>query len=659
MRPKRSRLFLLWLVIGLLADGVAAVLGFVYRAYMALVHASDGLLLHSGWWPQSLHLGTVSIIRDWGGRMLDYGGAHYSLEHPAFGGIGNNTFNNAAALQSLFDKLETDGGCGFIPAKPFKIKGPVTANGKFDMKGAGPKSAIIVDMRDEDDLPDTTVDAVTLNTGSVGVMMFGIHWRDFAILGEATSCKNALVLNRVHHSKFDLHVKAGAAEYCVVVNGCLISRFRLTISHNQPYTGYIAQTYAAMGQIGQLLVKRDAPNLMPVNNCFFDLNIEGGSSWGCRVEDQDGQGNSTFRGCIESTSKTGFYAKNARGLWLTDLHAEGNGLVSERNIELEDCQVPRIGPDVLCKEAGSVPASGELKLTNCSGAKIDGLHVDILTIDATSARTKLGQITYTTIDDLSKQSEIEGPLVALGSANVSNLPSGGVNDGGHIAEGGNFEYWPGGDTAAPFGWSFVGTPPTWAKVDGSGGTHINFSRFAARVTTPDAATGPSWPLSLARVKGRWCVISIWVYVGTGSPAVNAELWIDGGDPVVSGMSTGATKDDFVHLMSTFFVPDDAVSAEFVLRTSGGGGTFTIADGTPEIGTVGPHTVTPPANAHESIYVGGRRWTEAPAMPTSGAWRKGDKVWNSDPASGAAVLGWRRLTNTTGAEHVLNVDWDEM
>lgn len=130
MRQKRRLEFSARWLLGWIADGIAAGLGFAWRCYVRLF---DTLLIRSGWWPQSLHLGVGSLVRTWGGVLLDYGGAIYNAKHPAFGAVGDGVTDDTTALTDLI----ATAGPAFMPKGTYLISSKLLLTTGKKLSGAG------------------------------------------------------------------------------------------------------------------------------------------------------------------------------------------------------------------------------------------------------------------------------------------------------------------------------------------------------------------------------------------------------------------------------------------------------------------------------------------------------------------------------------------
>ncbi len=96
MRPTRRLSFFRWLGIGLVADGLAYLLGAAWRGF---VRASNAMLRAGGWSELDMQRGfAVTAVRIFGEALLDYGGAVYNAKHPAFGCVGDNSADDTAGL---------------------------------------------------------------------------------------------------------------------------------------------------------------------------------------------------------------------------------------------------------------------------------------------------------------------------------------------------------------------------------------------------------------------------------------------------------------------------------------------------------------------------------------------------------------------------------
>lgn len=601
------------------------------------------------------------LVRTDSGVMFDKGNRYLDPRHPNFGKRGarcDGEFDDFLAWRDCLDMAEETGLAVCVPPLPSLVTQPLLIASRVDMFGDGIYSAIIVDI-------GTDTDAVVVSAGEAdGSYIWSLRWRDFAILGGANCARNMVVFDRCHNGDVDLIVRGGAAQFGTVVKGCISPSFRIRTSVNfaHPYIESSLDTMPAGGVL--LKVVEEALADMPVNASKFDVILEGIQQKGSDVEnrghgfyaeDQTGSGgNLEIRGTIEGCEGKGYYLEGCTNPKLSHLHCEANALANE----IKDCRTPRVGP-------GYLDLSGPvLTITGTTlGAKLDGMIVSGIEIGEDCRRTELGQIQYgsdgtSTITDLSGEAIVLGPIIGPNDNDVAHLAAGGPADHTPLAEGGTFEYWPTGDSAAPLNWGFVGSAPTWVRTgDAFVDTRRNFTRNAVKVTVAASTEGPALSLDLTTSKGRWVTCAAWVYLPTGTAPtrVRTDLWIDG-STVRAGPYTD-TKDGWARLQFTGFVPANAAtSVQLVFRgltalNAAMAGVFYIADVSAYPGTVGVQTYAPPPNARENFYVNGTLFTSSDGIPTTGSYKVGALVINR--GSGTTV-GWKRLT--TGSGHVLDTDW---
>lgn len=580
-----------------------------------------------------------------------------------FGAVGNGITDDGPAIQRALDYGVLNKGTVVLPMLPFRIATPIVVTGAVNIVGMGISSALLIDV-------GVLEDGITSGTGANGSYIYSQRWENFSILGGASCAKNLLVINKNHISEFDLWVRGGCTEYATVVNGCLISdrmKFRTTVNFQHPYIEHSINTMPAGGA---LRVTAATNEVMPCNAVKFYLVAEGVQGNGLRVDDQGGSGgNNAYCGTIEGCTGQGLYCEGSLNPSFYDIHLEGNQGDPD---EINDCRGATLGPNFLCAPAGAY--GGTLAITNGSiGTTLDGVNIETLTIAATARRTTIKQIQFGnagtgTVTDSAGDTVFEGPIIGPSDNNVTQLAGSGPQDPGVLSDGGTFEYWPSGDAAAPQGWSYVGTPSTWAKTgDNLSDTRRHFSRFAAKVTVAATTEGPAMDLDLAACKGRWVTTTSWVYSATGQPRVRAELWIDGGT-VRAGPYTDV-KDAWVCLRFTGYVPSTAASSvQVVFRglTTGGAaaaGTFYLGEITPLFGTQAVGAFIAPPNARQNLYLNSQRVSNSSLKPATGSYRTGDIVWNSagtvvnNGTSDYVITGWYRLTG--GSTHTIDVDWAEM
>lgn len=527
-----------------------------------------------------------------------------------FGAAGDGKTDDTAAITSAIAAAK-DGSTLFFPIGSYPITSTITVKRNINFLGEGTGSAI---------KPAVGVDADAIVLDNLGRMV----WRDIAILGGDRCCRNALVLNRVHRSRFEnVHVRAGASEYGVKIIGSLINYFNFTITIN---TGY---PYPAAMPANSILAQADKD--IAVNGNHFDVIIEGGSGNGLRIENQGGEGNNEIRGCVEGVGGKGLYLEGCRAFNINNLHFEAN----KGNVELVSCYSGTIGPGVLFAGKGD---AGNITLTGCSYCRLTDVFADSITIDAKSRKNIIDNCNYGGqgggISDASGDT-LYGYVRCSGNGNLAATGNG-AGGAANLFIGGAFEKWSKGSNKMPDYWKFVGGEPIFDKTgDGLADTTRKFSRYAAKVTA-DATHAPAFALPWDTVKNQWVTVWAWVKIPSGGADVHTRLYYDGGGAVLGGAGT-KERDTWVKLQTTYYIEGKHSRADVVLCPLGDTVVY-IADAGYAVGALPPPPYLPPASVQQENVLNGRTVTYGDAAPTTGSHEKGDIVFNNNPAGGAYV-GW--------------------
>lgn len=295
-----------------------------------------------------------------------------------FGATGTGTVDETAAWNRAYAALQP-GDTLVIPRGLYRFASAIVVDKNLHLE-MDPGALFVPDV-------GTSTDFLTLNSGA-GYSYYN-RWRIY-VVGGASSCRNAVVLNRPMLSDFDIHVQTGTVAstgYGVIINGGIINRFSITESVNATYPGW---TSSPVGPANNLLVRRHPSDGYPVNACQFYLRIEGGGV-GVRQEAQAMQGNNTYSGTVEGTTGQPFYAKDSQPICIRDMHFESSTPVPSAPVEIENCNAAVIGPNVGIAGSGN---GGKLKLTNAPGVVIDGVSLDSLEIGSGCVATHVRRIEW-------------------------------------------------------------------------------------------------------------------------------------------------------------------------------------------------------------------------------------------------------------------------
>ncbi len=292
-----------------------------------------------------------------------------------YGAVGDRTTDDTAALVTWYASIPT-GGTGWLPdGYLFRFTSQLSWNRQVSVRGFGLGSGLIPDL-------NGSTDAIVVNNTAVTISLYNVAVGQFALYSTAVNCcRNGLVVNRTHLSRFDVAVLCKAAQYGYVFNGCLIDTIVLTASSNSTYPGP-----AAMPTNTASLVTSDlgGGSEIPCNANRVVCRIEGGGN-GLVIGDSANQGDNTVHGTIEGVSGVPFSALKCVGMNLSDLHLEANGA----STLLNQCANVTVGPRVQDLTAGH-----PFTLAACTLVTFDGVDIDGLTVDTASSLVTLGQFRY-------------------------------------------------------------------------------------------------------------------------------------------------------------------------------------------------------------------------------------------------------------------------
>lgn len=409
----------------------------------------------------------------------------------------------------------------------------------------------------------TTQDAITM-TGSTTVA--GMDWK-INMFSAASSCQNGLVLRNMFQSRVDAWVQVGASAYAFQTLGCLESQFRFR--HGANFTTPLGSPQLAINHL-----KVDFYGVYKNNACYYDVFFAGASN-GVLIADQVNEGDNSFTGTIQGLTGTPFSATNCDNLRLSDMHFEGNAVVSG----FSGCSSLSIN-NVLNL------TSNAFELTNCVNSNIEQF-VGSLTITSTNLHTRVNGVrlpsgaTYT-------DSSISGI-----STNVTNTSTSAAASGGsgmppmeNLFHNPLVDIWSAGSAAAPDGFSIVsGSFAREVGVTYPG----NYRAVSAFVTSTATSVADSARLTLKNslAESTWYSLLIPVYIQTGQPDLLVQVW-NGGTHVGGELVT--TKNAWVLVRTVVKVAGGIVPYVAFSPWSGSAviaGNFIIGGGSAVLGTVAP------------------------------------------------------------------------
>jgi hypothetical protein len=176
MRPTRRLSFYHHLGLDAVADAIAAVVGFLWRLFVVVANAA---LRAGGWSELDLARGfAVSVVREFGEALYDYGGSTYNLRHPQFACLGNGVADDTAGMLLAVAKANTHqltvttdksaiGATITAPQGQYRCTSQLAPFPGVMIKGVGMHSSVIIfEMA-------TTTDAVVFDVATAGFTAHG------------------------------------------------------------------------------------------------------------------------------------------------------------------------------------------------------------------------------------------------------------------------------------------------------------------------------------------------------------------------------------------------------------------------------------------------------------------------------------------------------
>lgn len=510
--------------------------------------------------PDGAEAGVVATLRGqaFQSKIRDAGGQVFNIK--AFGAAGDAVTNDTAAVR-LAVAAANPGDTIHVPDGVFRLTEQLVIDQRINIKGEGAGSIFFLDL-------DTSTDGIVIDgTTGAGVFTDNISYRDFAILGGASACRNAVVFRHVTHADVsNVHVAAGTASsgYGVVIEGCLISQWQLTVNAamNYPYT--------ATSPENGILVK--GSDTLPSNANLFIYpaivlaNTSGESFF---IDGSTGTPGTTnnwiIGGNIEGGGLNGLHLKNNNYFNVQSIHLENTSDAGDFNrvrAIIENCTHGFIGPGV---------GFTGLQLINTSDTTVDGIVADDVIIDEDCERIRIGRVQYNVtglggFHDSGVNTTYMGDLQVPGVTSSFLTGVGATASQVNLIRNGGAEFWNGG-TCIDWSTESAGLTKTGT---GLGDTRKLFGDYAVKTTTGTQYIFVSLRSpEIEMVAGRTITASVWVYVPSGQgtpPELSLELWIDGGAGVLGGQATDV-EDEWVQLSTTFYVPGSATALQVTVHNS--------------------------------------------------------------------------------------------
>lgn len=300
--------------------------------------------------------------------------------------------DNSAAWAWMVERLP-EGTRLKVPRGRFRFGAPIRLTRRLHLEGVGGDSVLELD-------PGEEHDGLMVGDGAARVAVQGIVWRDLCIHG--ARCRDTLVLELVHRSRFEHVWVCGGARYAAHLRGCLSNHLNLMMSTNLSLGGLVPRP----GRMGGVRVGPPV-GCIAANANRFDLLIEGGRyEPGVTAqlfgERQDGQGNNVVTGTVEGTEAgRSIELEGWEGASLQDLHVEHSD-----GVRLAGCQSAILcGGRYLGREGQDVPA---ILVEGCVQTVLDGLHATRVVIDAGSSLSEVRTVRTDRLDDASRSTSYTG-----------------------------------------------------------------------------------------------------------------------------------------------------------------------------------------------------------------------------------------------------------
>lgn len=288
-----------------------------------------------------------------------------------YGAVGDGVADDSAAFTNAIANVP-EGGTLILDGL-FRIASTVTVNRRVSLFCFGANEGVLLDVGAGND------GLVFFSASSL--YQYGLNGLDCRInvYGRASACRNAVILRRVDRSRMFINVRAGAAQYGVVLDGCLINRIHIesTVNYNPPISTPGTQT-------DHVLIQKHVATSVATNINEIYVNLEGARN-GIVISDMPGEGGNSVRGCIEGLTGKTFDVGECEGLHITDFWGEANGGTSVFNL----CRGLRIGPSV--NSFDGLGRIDDWSFTNTRGLTIDGYYGGY-NIASSCTGTTIGQV---------------------------------------------------------------------------------------------------------------------------------------------------------------------------------------------------------------------------------------------------------------------------
>ena len=381
----------------------------------------------------------------------------------------------------------------------------------------------------------TDVDGIIV--GSAANYTNAITWKDFAILGAANSCQNALILRTINNSHFEnVHVHCGTA----ATGAAVWIQWGIINHYNFIHSGNIAYPETSANSVYGIKITEADDSATVSNANEFDCVIE--NTTGKGLYQYASGGNNYIRGIYEGIQDYGIHIKDGYRVRLHNIHSETND-PNTNEIVIEDHTDAYIGPAVFSVSAGT--GYNDIQLINSQNTRINGLSCNRLSIDANSNYTDIISVRYVGQTD-------KGLYNLSTNTRQSSIPDltkaiqvGQSSDNSSILNNGSFERWTTVTTAPP-GWITSGMARERESTIVKHGNHS--IKLTSTTTAQHIKSNSNTAETAALPAYSTLVASGWVYIPTtGGNNVEINIYYDTGAEVLGGVQTVTARDEWVRV----------------------------------------------------------------------------------------------------------------
>ena len=483
----------------------------------------------------SLDAGPYQIFSWTGTGKVTFGPGAVEEVYPQWFGAISGTGNDCHAAFTAVVASMRYGQCLRITEGVWRLATPFVLTTPITIAGYGSGSIIYADV-------GATQDCLTIGNG-VNTRM-GFTLRDFAILGAASSCKNALVLDRALGVQVQrLTLLTGAVEYALVINDSIYCNFSDINIHTLTYAGSTWTRPANGVKISDDLVQSNQIRM----NGFAISTLTGNGLYISGVPNNHSV--IEFSGSIEACGGYSVYAKNTYYLNLHDIYASDGNVGGNY---FEECTY--LALNNFKAAYTNLPTA----FVNCEGVNLTNCGFGALSIDADCSKVVFNGTTgiYTSISDAGTGTIYNGPVYSSNATykDVINRNAG-TGDFENLISNASMERW---QADRPDTWGKTAAT-TWTKCGtGLADTTAHWASYSAQ-SSVNAVASNTLTISASAInqlKGYHATFSAWVYHAAGqSPSAYPYFRIR--------IVDGTNKDYFTYSTPLSVATDDTWSKVYV------------------------------------------------------------------------------------------------